>query len=236
MLLSLKAPLVETDPAVLDKAETAVDAVAHLGGSEDADGVAEIPRFPQRRERYGRPDAPSSGGLDGGDAVDAGDPGSEEQRGRCNGPVCQSSEVEAPRSSEPQPTEHLFDPPGLYRSDPESRSESGGPLREPGLVAYRLDHEIGGKRRLFRQRREVYRHPDVVATVLEAVRHEARAKVGWAHRRSHVPGAGNVVRPHSFDGSGDLPVCLFTGQVGISDTIEVVDGGVADGPTYPPVV
>jgi hypothetical protein len=63
--------------------------------------VAEIPRLQKRGERDGRPDAPPSGWLDGGDAVDAGHTGREEQCGGRNGLACQPPQVVTPRPSSP---------------------------------------------------------------------------------------------------------------------------------------
>ena len=42
--------------------------------------------------------------------------------------------------------------------------------------------------------------------------------------------------PHTLQGGFDLPVRLFPGQVGMYDAVVVVDGGVPDGPSNPPVV
>jgi hypothetical protein len=127
---------------------------------------------------------------------------------------------------ESQLTKNLFEPRDLYLAQPEARAERGDPLTKRRLVAYPLDHEVSGNRHLIRQRREVHRHPDVVARILEVLREEACAEVGWPHRRPDVPGAGNIVRLHLFDGGGDLPFRLFPGQVGVRHAVEVVDGGL----------
>jgi hypothetical protein len=103
-------------------------------------------------------------------------------------------------------------------------------------VAYPLDHEVSGDRRLLRQRLEGDRHPDIVASVLEAVRGEALAEVGRPLRGPDMPRARDPVRLHSLEGGFDLPVRFFRVQVCMDDAVVVVDGGVPDDPTYSPVV
>jgi hypothetical protein len=56
-----------------------------------------------------------------------------------------------------------------------------------------LDYEVFRHRYSFWQLGEVHRHPDIVADVFETVCDEAPAEVGWAHRGSYVPGAGDPV-------------------------------------------
>src|ERR671921_580529 len=80
-----RSPLVEHDPAVFLEAQPAVDRVAHLRGTEDADRVAEIPGLAQRCEGDPCPDTPPPSTLDSEDEVDTHDPGPEERRGRGHG-------------------------------------------------------------------------------------------------------------------------------------------------------
>src|SRR5215208_3453291 len=103
---------------------------------------------------------------------------------------------------------HLSDPLGLDRPLTEARAERLDPLREPCFIAYPLDGETFGHRYLFRQRREVHRHPDVVAAVLEAVGDEPLAEIGRPHRWPDVPGTRNTVRLHTFLGGFYLCVRL----------------------------
>src|SRR5829696_3576552 len=63
-------PLVGPDLAVLPETLPAVDRVAHLRGSQDADPITHLPRLPQRRQGECRFDTLPPDLFDGEDEVD----------------------------------------------------------------------------------------------------------------------------------------------------------------------